>query len=44
MSEEVAHFSVNFWQSERWTPRNEAIMEAVLKRARTTKHPWLMET
>ena len=24
------------------TPRNEAILEAVLKRARTTKHPQLM--
>ena len=34
-------FSVYFWHSEGWTPRNEAIMEAVLKRARTTKHPWL---
>ena len=22
-------------------PRNEAILEAVLKRSRTTKHPWL---
>ena len=34
-------FSVYFWHSEGWTPRNEAILEAVLKRARTTKHPWL---
>ena len=31
-----------FWHSEGWTPRNEAITEAVLKGARTTKHPWLM--
>ena len=35
-------FSVYFWHSEGWTPRNEAIVEAVLKRARTTKHPWLI--
>ena len=25
-------FSVYFWHSEGWTPRNEAILEAVLKR------------
>ena len=30
-----------FWHAEGWTPRNEAILEAVLKRARTTKNPWL---
>ena len=35
-------FSVNFWHSEGWTPRNEALLEAVLKRTRTTKHPWLI--
>ena len=35
-------FSVYFWHSDGWTPRNEAIIEAVLKRARTTKHPWLI--
>ena len=35
-------FSVHFWHSERWTPRNEALVEAVLKRARTTRHPWLI--
>ena len=34
-------FSVYFWHSEGWTPRNEALLEAVLKRARTTRHPWL---
>ena len=34
-------FSVYFWHSEGWTTRNEAIMEAVLKKAWTTKHPWL---
>ena len=31
-----------FWHTDGWSPRNEAILEAVLKRARTTKHPWLM--
>ena len=31
-------FSVYFWHSEGWTPRNEALVEAVLKRART-RHP-----
>ena len=30
-----------FWDSEGWTPRNEALLEAVLKQARTTRHPWL---
>ena len=35
-------FSVYFWHSEGWTPRNEALLEAVLKRARVTRHPWLV--
>ena len=35
-------FSVYFWHSERWTPRNEALLEAVVKRARATRHPWLI--
>ena len=35
-------FTVDFWHSEGWTSRNEAILEALLKRARTTKHPWLI--
>ena len=36
-------FSVYFWHSEGWTPRNEALLEAVLKKqARTTRHPWLI--
>ena len=35
-------FSVYFWHSEGWTSRNEALLEAVLKRTRTTKHPWLI--
>ena len=35
-------FSVYFWHSEGWTPRNEALLEAVSKRARVTKHPWLV--
>ena len=34
-------FSVCFWHSEVWTPRNEALLETVLKQARTTRHPWL---
>ena len=34
-------FAAYFWHTNRWSPRNEAILEAVLKRARTTKHPWL---
>ena len=33
---------VYFWHSDGWTPRNEAILEAVLKRVRTTKRPWLI--
>ena len=28
--------------SEGWTPRNEALLQAVLKQARTTRHPWLL--
>ena len=32
-------FSVYFWHSD---AENEAILAAVLKRARTTKHPWLI--
>ena len=35
-------FSVYFWHSEGWTPRNEALLEAVLNHARTTRHPWLI--
>ena len=35
-------FWVYFWHLEGWTPRNEDIMEAVLNRAGTTKHPWLI--
>ena len=35
-------FAVFFWHSEDWTARNEALLEAVLKRARVTRHPWLM--
>ena len=31
-------FSVYFWHSEGWTPRNEAVLEAVLKQAKTTRH------
>ena len=35
-------FAAFFWHTEGWSPRNEAILEAVLKRARTTKHPRLI--
>ena len=35
-------FAVYFWHSEGWTSRNEALMEAVLKRTRITKHPWFI--
>ena len=38
----VRVFAVYFWHSEGWTPRNEALLEAVLKRARVTRHPWLV--
>ena len=41
MSEED-FVSVYFWHSKGWTSRNEALLEAFLKRARTTKHPWLI--
>ena len=33
-------FLVYFWHSEGWTSRNEALLEAVLKRTQTTKHPY----
>ena len=35
-------FAAYFWHTEGWTPSNVAILEAVLKRARATKHPWLV--
>ena len=31
-----------FWHTAGWAPRHEAILEAVLKRARAAKHPWLV--
>ena len=31
-------FSVNFWHSEGWTPRTEALLEAVVKQAKDTRH------
>ena len=30
------------WHTEGWSPRDEALLEAVLERARATKHPWLV--
>ena len=35
-------FAVHFWHSEGWSSRTEALLEAVMKRSRTTKHPWLL--
>ena len=35
-------FAAYFWRTEVWHPRNEAILAAVLQRARATKHPWLV--
>ena len=34
--------AVNFGNSEGSTPRNEALMEAGVKQARTTRHLWLV--
>ena len=34
-------FSFYLWHSEGWTPRNEALMDAVVKQVRITRHPWL---
>ena len=33
-------FSVYFWHSDGWTPRNEALLEAVVRQAKTTRHQW----
>ena len=38
----VRVFAEYFWHSEGWTPRNEALMEAVSKQVRTVRHPWLI--
>ena len=35
-------FSVYFWHSEGRTARNEALLEAVVRQAKTTRHPWLV--
>ena len=32
-------FAENFWHSDGWTPRNEALMGAMMKQARTARHP-----
>ena len=43
MCEEVPRvFAAYFWHSEGWTPKIEALLEAVLKRARIAKHPRLV--
>ena len=38
----LAGFSVCFWHSEGWTPRHEALLEAVVRQAEVTRHPWLV--
>ena len=35
-------FAVFFWNSEGWTLGNEALVDAVVKQARTTGHQWLI--
>ena len=35
-------FAAYFWHTDGWSPRNEAILEAVLKRAKATQHPCLI--
>ena len=35
-------FSVYFWHSEGWTPRNEALLEAVVRQTKVTRDPWLV--
>ena len=35
-------FSVYIWHSEGWTPRNEDLMEAVVRQAKVTRQPWLV--
>ena len=34
--------ALHIFHPEGWTPKNDAIMEAVVKQARTTSHPWLV--
>ena len=38
----VRVFAVYLWHSEGWTPRNDALMEALVKQPRVTRHPWLI--
>ena len=40
--ERFAIFAVYAWRPDWWTPRNEALVDAVVKQARTTRHPWLV--
>ena len=35
-------FLVYFWHSEGWAPRNEALLEAVVRQAKVTRHSWLV--
>ena len=39
---DVRILAAYFWHTEGFTPRNEALLEAVLKRAGVTEHPWLV--
>ena len=32
-------FAVYFWHLEGWTPTNQALMDAAVKQARTSRHP-----
>ena len=33
---------MSVWHSEGWTPRNEALLEALMKQATVTRHQWLV--
>ena len=35
-------FADYFWESEGWTRRNEALLEAVIWRTRRDRYPWLI--
>ena len=35
-------FSEYFWHSKGWTPRNEALLEAVVKQVKDSRRPWLI--
>ena len=35
-------FSEYFWHSKGWTPRNEALLEAVVKQVKDSRRPWII--